>query len=341
MVMKSDVILSICIPTFDRPQYIEELINDIITSDIQDLEIVISDDNPNSIKTRQVVDKFKDPRIKYFQNNINLGFDGNQLIAIHRAKGKYVFLLMDDDDIEVKALPWIVEKIRNKNELTYICGSLGNKVPKLNRKYYYRFPDKKFENSYEPIKRLIFQHYHCSGIVLKKDAINLKQALRYVGILFIQQVLVAQAMIKGHTLSTLKIFAYYSKKDNESRLPPIYKNSSYRTLIGHIIIAKHRINIIHDIIRGIQKEKQLRKILINRQFRYIYANLNEALSISFKKFIYYILIVFTIEKLRFNPKFWTNLIKDILYHVFKSKYYTKYRPIGHLYGYYEQRIKKM
>lgn len=94
-------ILSICIPTYNRPGEIKHL-NDYFLRKVLDLygevvEIVICDNSDDVFaeKNRNNIDS----RINYIKNGKNIGFGGNVLRCTEIAIGEYIWLLPDNDEI--------------------------------------------------------------------------------------------------------------------------------------------------------------------------------------------------------------------------------------------------
>ncbi len=372
----SNILLSFCIPTYNRPDRISVIIKSLISLQSKEIEIVISDDNPLSNRTQESVKEFTDPRVKYYRNKINLGFDSNMLKTIMRARGEYVFINMDEDDIELDTIPWILEKIKENKNLTHLIGCIGDKRPYYKgdykkdlkvvktkprtfegilkqryifREYYnyfrgnlrFRFKDKFYKCGSESIKELFFYYPHGSGIVLKKNVLNLNQAKNYIGFLFMQQALIAQALIKGDTLSTSKIFAHFGEVQYKSD-QPLFKGKSYYHPIYGLLRNRYKVQIIYDITKEIENSRKLKKFLLNKlkdeisdlllmllctkntknfiflssdfKFQDIFFNLIAHLR-SLKSFIEGLSIVFTIKRAK-SPFFWfyliTKPIKDLL-----------------------------
>ena len=401
--------LSVCIPTYDNAEVLTETIKKLLTLKNYEFEIVISDDNPNKNETYSKIQLLNDPRIKYFKNKKNLGYDGNLLITIHRAIGKYVFILMDDDEVDLENFNWILDFIKKNDEFSYLCGTLGKKTSEkisrsyldnlkkklkelylmvrnneltkqeaiqifnkykglipheifnecllyfdlsiqhfeqklkkfkgINEPYTFYHKDKEFPRGVRTLWGLAFRSAHGSGIVLKKKALDLKLALNYYGFLYIQQALIAQAIMKGKTFTTQKIFAYtgidsnvigFSEEDDE-RHEPLYKESHYWSPIGHLVIAKYRIQIVNDLIKNNPNKKKISKILFNSQKRYIIINFHEAMISSIRTFVSGISILFQMKEISKRGTFWLELIKEIIVHMIKSKIYTKYRPFRNQY----------
>lgn len=90
-------LLSICIPTYNRAEYLEEAIYNIVTDDAfcDKVEIIISD-NASTDNTKQVGEKFANrySNVHYYRNIENIR-DKNFILALQRAKGKYVRLFND------------------------------------------------------------------------------------------------------------------------------------------------------------------------------------------------------------------------------------------------------
>jgi len=365
----SNILLSFCIPTYSRPERISAIIKDLISFQSDEIEIVISDDNPLSNSTQEVVKKFTDPRVKYYRNRINLGFDANMIKTIMRAKGEYVFINMDEDDVELDTIPWILKQIKENKNLTYLCGSIGDKrqhylgdyvkdlkVTKnkprkfedilkqryIFRTYYnynrsklrFRFKDKFYKCGFESLKELLFHYHHGSGIVLKKNALNLNQAKKYIGFLFMQQALIAQALIAGDTLSSSKIFAHFGKVQYKSD-QPLFKGRQFYHPLHRLIQNRYGIQIIYDITKEIKISRKFKKFLLNRHKNKIYNLLLLLLftkntrnfpflssDFEFKEIFFYLIplirslksfieglsIVFTIKKAK-SPFFWIYFIK--------------------------------
>lgn len=94
------IILSICIPTYNRAQFLTTALESVISQANDEVEIVISD-NASTDSTKSLIDKFRKrfSRITYFRQSENIGFDRNILKAVELAKGHYCWLLGSDDAI--------------------------------------------------------------------------------------------------------------------------------------------------------------------------------------------------------------------------------------------------
>ncbi|MDA9364728.1 glycosyltransferase family 2 protein [Flavobacteriaceae bacterium] len=90
--------VSICLPTFNRPKLIEELLDSIFKQTFQNFEIIITDNSDNLDTQYLISTKFQDNRIRYFKNEKNLGMGGSTRRALSFVQGKF-FTFTPDDDI--------------------------------------------------------------------------------------------------------------------------------------------------------------------------------------------------------------------------------------------------
>jgi glycosyltransferase involved in cell wall biosynthesis len=92
----SEPLVSILVPTHDRKWLLPRTLQSLISQSYKNIEIVLVNDAGEDVQ--EVVDKFNDPRIKYFQNEKNLGLAGTRNVALKHANGNYL-CLCDDDDV--------------------------------------------------------------------------------------------------------------------------------------------------------------------------------------------------------------------------------------------------
>ncbi|BFT71150.1 glycosyltransferase family 2 protein [Paenibacillus sp. P36] len=93
-------LVSILLPTFDRPQFLEQALVSALNQTYPHIEIIICDNSQNDA-TEQVVNSYltspNGSKIKYVRNKANIGPTANQQKCFRLAKGEYINYLMDDD----------------------------------------------------------------------------------------------------------------------------------------------------------------------------------------------------------------------------------------------------
>lgn len=120
--------LSICIPTYNRVEFLEKAVNSIVSQITEDkrelVEIVVSDNSTND-ETKAAIDKIKGATratINYFRNKTNVGADRNILLVVERAQGQYVWLLGDDDLLVADALRKVLRQVAASQEVDVFLG---------------------------------------------------------------------------------------------------------------------------------------------------------------------------------------------------------------------------
>lgn len=119
--MNKQPILSLCIPTYNRASHLDELLTRIKLQYKTPLhgeliELLISDNCSND-NTPAIVSKHIDNGlpINYVRNLENLGMDGNFVQCFKMARGKYIWLLGDDDYLKEGAFDKLLS-ILNSDE---------------------------------------------------------------------------------------------------------------------------------------------------------------------------------------------------------------------------------
>lgn len=100
--MKRDYFISVAMATYNGEKYITEQIDSILKQLQENDELIISDDGSTD-KTIEIIERYKDKRIKLFNGPHN-GVKQNFANAINNCKGKYIFL-SDQDDV------WLEKKV--------------------------------------------------------------------------------------------------------------------------------------------------------------------------------------------------------------------------------------
>ena len=117
-------LVSIGIPTYNRPEALESCVKNILNQTYNNIEILISDNNSNNIKNKNLYKSklFKNPKIKLFLNNKNHGVLKNTINVLNKAKGDYFCWVSDDDWRSSTFLEEMFNDIERLGE-GYICFS--------------------------------------------------------------------------------------------------------------------------------------------------------------------------------------------------------------------------
>lgn len=94
-------LVSIGIPTYNRPVLLRRALNCVLNQTYKNLEIVVSDNCSTDPDVKALLDEFKnkDERLKIFIQTRNIGPSNNFNFVKQKATGKYFMWLADDDII--------------------------------------------------------------------------------------------------------------------------------------------------------------------------------------------------------------------------------------------------
>ena len=111
--------LSICIPTYNRGEYIGETIASIVEQMTDEVELVISD-NASTDNTAEVVGSYqsKYPGIRYVRLSENKGADRNFLNVVDEASGDYCWFMGSDDVAEPGSIARIMSYLERYPEVS-------------------------------------------------------------------------------------------------------------------------------------------------------------------------------------------------------------------------------
>lgn len=101
--------VSVIIPTYNRARYLKRAIQSVLDQSFQDFEIIVVDD-ASTDETRETIEAFQDPRIRYFHHESNRQEAGSRNTGVQNSVGQYIAFL-DDDDV------WLEQKLSMQVDL--------------------------------------------------------------------------------------------------------------------------------------------------------------------------------------------------------------------------------
>ncbi|WP_162515379.1 glycosyltransferase [Paenibacillus pinistramenti] len=115
--------MSILIPTYNRPEYLEEALQSALAQTYENIEILICDNSEDG-RTQLMVDYYQTvlgpSRIKYIKNDTNIGPAANQLKCCTLASGEYINYLMDDDLLHPEKIKRMAHYLNTRSEVSLV-----------------------------------------------------------------------------------------------------------------------------------------------------------------------------------------------------------------------------
>jgi len=130
--MKKEVLVTVAIPTYNRPEYLRESLKSVLGQTYKNFYVLILD-NHSDKDNESMVREFNDPRVKFIRHPKNIGIIANWNKAIELCNTKYLSIFHDDDIMEPEFLKESIMVLEKNNKAAFsYCKA--NKVDK-NGKY--------------------------------------------------------------------------------------------------------------------------------------------------------------------------------------------------------------
>jgi abequosyltransferase len=111
--------LTIGIPTFNGSAHLASVLDSVLSQNVRNsIELLISDNCSND-STQNISMEYQREHpelISYYRNDLNVGFDANVDLVVHRAKGDFVWILSDNDLLLDGSIDKVLAVIRKYRE---------------------------------------------------------------------------------------------------------------------------------------------------------------------------------------------------------------------------------
>jgi glycosyltransferase involved in cell wall biosynthesis len=118
--LNSCPLLTIAIPTYNRVDKLKRLINNILNQSFsfsEEIELMISN-NSSTDETSQFLETLiinhRNLKVKTYNQETNLGFDGNISFLYHNSNSKYIWFFADDDLLLPDTINTIVDTLKRE-----------------------------------------------------------------------------------------------------------------------------------------------------------------------------------------------------------------------------------
>jgi glycosyltransferase involved in cell wall biosynthesis len=191
-------LVSICIPTYNRPQFCCDAIRSCLAQTYQNFEIIVTDNSEEpSVVWKDgrltyeggycFVADFTDSRINYHWNWLNIGATDSTNRALRLARGKYIKILMDDDLLKPRCLEQQVAALEANERCSVACApmDLVDATGKNIEPYFYLFRKTRYRYRYQVgdgvldkerlLRDFLTRDYPCcvvSGVMFRTSALR-------------------------------------------------------------------------------------------------------------------------------------------------------------------------
>jgi glycosyltransferase involved in cell wall biosynthesis len=153
-------LLTICIPTYNRIEALENLIKTILSSEIENIEVLVLD-NCSDDGTLDNLYKIKDKRLSIHTNERNIGGIQNIYRVLMLGRGLYSILLLDKDRLVIEYLKDFLMLLETHPEIDfgYCKLTYSDKLPVMNI----------YKAGMDAIRHFGYKLQHPSGYFYKTD----------------------------------------------------------------------------------------------------------------------------------------------------------------------------
>lgn len=197
-------LLSICIATYNRADFIGETLDSIISQLSEEVEIVVVDgastDNTQKVMERYAADC---PSLRYIRLPQKGGVDQDYCKAVEYAHGEYCWLFPDDDLFKPGAIQRVLSELSFNHSLVIVNASV------MNRDFSVQFQSSMLGNTEDEIfqpdeldaifSRIVPTISFIGCVCIKRDVWLQREHARYFGTEFIHAGIIFQDQLPGTT----------------------------------------------------------------------------------------------------------------------------------------------
>lgn len=324
---KKEPFFSIIIPVYNTEKYLQRCLDSVINQTFKDIEIIIVDDcSPQNCE--EIVNHYKDDRIKYLKHETNRGTLAARKTGSIEANGKYITYLDSDDELILNAFEVIYNNIDKDYDVLHFSVKSISQNP--NKKE--RIKEEKYTSWYLSSKRnYIDNNYLFNEILNEKISHNvyakvfkneiIKRTFNYipddVHIIFAEdmlQCLITFYFIKNYKSIPNELYIYYNDVSFSNKNINNLSTEKFEHMCKN---CKYVLDIFHNFL-----------IKMNTDKLYIY----EYLKLSYNQYNFLLNKTLNQEKyLSILNKYFSNLIEE-------------YKQYEHIHNYYlipEKQLKEM
>ena len=209
-------LITVCIPCYNRASVLPALLDTVLGQPFDDFDVLLREDrSPERDAIRAVVEQYQRShpgRIRYVENERNLGYDGNLRALVESAAGEYCLFMGNDDLMCEGTLAHVAEVIGRHPGLGVLVRTYAafNGTPDNIDQTFRYFPD---ERTYPPGADAVTVAFRRSvvipGMVLHRAHALSVATDRFDGILLYQLYLVGRIAAHRPVVFTPRVLTLY------------------------------------------------------------------------------------------------------------------------------------
>jgi glycosyltransferase involved in cell wall biosynthesis len=154
-------LVSVAMPVYNAEKYLRQAIDSVLGQTYTHFELILVNDG-SSDRSKEIIHSYSDSRIRYIENENNIGITKTRNICVQHANGKYIAVLDNDDIAMPNRLEKQVEFLESDSQYG-ICGSFYDIIDDAGK----RIGKKRLPVSDKEIRTyLLFENCFCNSSVM-------------------------------------------------------------------------------------------------------------------------------------------------------------------------------
>lgn len=194
-------LISVCIPAYNRAALLSPLLDSIFDQGFDEIEVVICEDgSPEREQIARVAGGYSaryPGKLRYVENEKNLGYDGNLRQLISLASGEYALFMGNDDLMCPGSLRAVADAVRRHDDVGVVLRSYAafdDNPANVVQEFRYFDRELYFQPGADSIATVFRRSVVISGVVVHRASAAAVATDRFDGILLYQLYLVARIL---------------------------------------------------------------------------------------------------------------------------------------------------
>ncbi len=155
-----NIIISFCVPSYNRAEMTVLMVDSILRYQGDDIEVIVTDDaSPDN--TIQKLNKIRDKRLRIIENKNRLGGAGNMVESLRYSRGKYSFVAFSREEVDSNTISDLVDFLKDSKYSIVYCGE-----DQKNR------DNVEYRKGVQALGKIAYKSLHPTGMVFRTDCLN-------------------------------------------------------------------------------------------------------------------------------------------------------------------------
>lgn len=243
------ILLSICIPSYNRGHRALELVKSVLEFECPDIEIVVSNNgSTKNIEGYKAIQAMQSERLQYNEFEENQQYVGNINKVIKMARGRFCLIISDEDMLDKEGLYAYLDIMKNNPHIGAIRTATSV--------HYNGIEDIYLEAGIEAIEGFFLVNNYLSGIIYNRsvisdeviDVLAMENSENIAYRLYTHMIIDIYAMLAAGVLRSSKMLVIEGRSEDTNNERYERYMHGYASVKGRLEQMKGYLDIIDDIV---------------------------------------------------------------------------------------------